>query len=591
MSRNNSEKFSIYTELRRYRAAGVGLLFFSLIVNVLSIIPTIYMLQLFERVMQSRSESTLLYLSLIAAALTVVWTVMESTRLRVLRRLSVALDRKLGPPLFARLNRQTDKLPEIARQMVLRDFQVFRDFVASPLVVQSLDFLFAPLFVFIAFLFHPLLGLALLVVMGLIAGLTLLHQRLIGADILRSQQANGRAQAFGRAVMQNSEPVRVMGMLPALTARWQAHQDEVQGWQEAANNRSAFVGEALRFLRHAYPLVMMGVGVLLFLEQLVGAGAIFAAQLVASRAISPVDAVLSNSRSYWQVRNSVERLDTVLAGMESERRRLSLPRPEGPLAVARATVTAPNRDTVLLNDISFVMKPGRILGVVGPSGAGKSLLARLLVGAWRPRRGQVMLGGHDLAHYDQDELGPAIGYVPQDIQLMPGSVAENIARFDPADSASASKVLEAVRLAGIGDIVQSLPEGLNTDLGPDGHALSGGQRQRVALARAVYGEPHLVVLDEPNSNLDAVGEEGLAATMAALRDRGAIVVIVTHRMNMLAYCDDVLVMNAGSVHAFGRRDQILARLPGYRPAQPATLGMKRLENGDQNQPRLTGAGR
>jgi ABC-type protease/lipase transport system fused ATPase/permease subunit len=243
-----------------------------------------------------------------------------------------------------------------------------------------------------------------------------------------------------------------------------------------------------------------------------------------------------------------------------------LPRPQGPLTVSRVTLTPPNRDAVVLNDVSFTMQPGRILGVVGPSGAGKSSLARLLVGAWRPRRGQVALGGADLAHHDQDALGRALGYVPQDVVMLPGTAGENISRFDTGDGV-VERLHEAVRAAGIGDLVQALPDGLSTDLGPDGHALSGGQRQRLALARAVYGNPHLLVLDEPNANLDAVGEECLAATLQAQRDRGAIVVVITHRMNMLAWCDDVLVLNAGAVHAFGRRDQVLARLPGYRAPQ------------------------
>jgi PrtD family type I secretion system ABC transporter len=573
MNQQKNPDFSISMILRQHRAVGYGLLLFSFCISMLSIVPTIYMLQLFERVMQSRSEATLLYLSLIAALLLVIWTMLEAIRVRVLQRLAVAVDRKIGPPLFARLNRQTDALPDAARQMVLRDGQVLRDFISSPLVVQALDFLFAPIFVLVAFLFHWILGAALLAIMIVIAGLTILHQRLIGADTLRAQKAQGDAQQFGRAVMQSAEPIRVMGMLPVMTRRWRDLQDDVQGWQEEANRRAAMTAGALRFLRHAYPVMMMGVGVLLFLEQFVGAGAIFAAQLLATRAVHPVDAVLSNARSYWQVRQAVERLDTVLGGVAARPARTPLPRPDGALVVSRVTLTPPHREAVVLSDVSFTIQPGRILGVVGPSGAGKSSLARLLVGAWRPRRGQVVLGGNDLAHHDQDRLGAAIGYVPQDVLMLPGTARDNIARFDSGDGArdgADERLHRAIRLAGVGDLIQSLPDGLSTDLGPDGHALSGGQRQRLALARAVYGDPHLIVLDEPNANLDAVGEESLAATLSALRDQGAIVVVITHRMNMLAWCDDVLVLNAGTVHAFGRRDQVLSRLPGYRAPQRLT---------------------
>ncbi len=564
MSNKKIDYSFIRSEMHKYKNALYALLLFSMVINILSIVPTIYMLQLFERVMQSRNLSTLLYLSMIALLLTVIWTLIEAVRTQVLQRVAVALDGQVGGAVFHRLHRQSDTLPPAARQMVMQDVNVLREFVAGPLVVQSLDFLFAPLFVFIAFLFHPVLGLTLLGILVLIGGLTLLNQHLLRGDTLRAQQAGQRAQEFGRAVMQAAEPARVMGMLPALNLRWRIRQSEALGWQEKAQLRSGPVGGLLRFMRHAYPLVMLGVGVLLYLEQMVGAGSVFAASLLSGRAIGPVDAVVSNARSFWIVRDAIERLDTVMGDDDAARQQVPLPRPDGALVVSRLSATAPGRDAVILSDISFSLPPGRVLGVVGASGAGKSTLARVLVGAWKPRRGQVSLGGHDLQHYDQDELGQAVGYVPQEAQLLPGTVAENISRFDDQDEHSARRLLAAVRMAGIGELVQSLPDGLNTDLGPEGHGLSGGQRQRIALARAVYGDPHLVVLDEPNANLDAVGEESLARTLAALKERGAVVVIVTHRLNMLAWCDDVLVMNAGAVHAFGRREQVLARLPAYR---------------------------
>lgn len=236
--------------------------------------------------------------------------------------------------------------------------------------------------------------------------------------------------------------------------------------------------------------------------------------------------------------------------------------------VSRATVVAPGRTSTILNDVSLTAERGRILGVVGASGAGKSSLARLLVGIWRPQRGAVALDGHDIAHWDQDELGRWVGYVPQDVELLAGTVAENIGRFQDGDD---DAVLEAIELAGVQDIIRGLPEGLNTKLGPDGHVLSGGQRQRIALARAVYGDPCLLVLDEPNSNLDAIGEESLARTMAKMRERGAIVIIVTHRMTMISHCDDVLVMHSGTVHALGERDQIVARLSNNRAQRLAVV--------------------
>jgi PrtD family type I secretion system ABC transporter len=553
-------------ELKEFRRAVVALLAFSFVINVLSIIPTVYMLQLFERVMQSRSVATLIYLSLIAAALTILWTLLESLRVRILQRVSTAMYGRVAPRVFLRLNRKIDRLPATTRQLAMQDTNTLRDFASGGLVVQFLDFLHAPLFIFVAFLFHPILGLTLLAASILIALLTFLHQRLMRADTLRAQQASGDAAELGRAVLRSAEPAKVMGMLPALTERWRGRQEEALGWMEAAGSRAALVGDTLRFVRHAYPLAMLAVGVILFLEQMVGAGAIFAASLLATRAVGPVDAVASNARGFVAARGSLDRLNAILADPDPER--MDLPAPTGALTLSRVTAAPPRDEAIILNDVSFSIDAGRVLGVVGASGAGKSSLARVLTGAWRPKRGQVLLGGQDIAHFDQDALGRAIGYVPQDAELLPGTLAENIRRFREDLPDATAAVLDAVRLAGIEDIIRTLPEGLNTEMGPDGHRLSGGQRQRVALARAVFGGPHLVVLDEPNSNLDAMGEAALATTIGALKARGAVTVVITHRITMLSSCDDVLVLHAGAVQAFGRREQVLARIPAYRPPAP-----------------------
>jgi PrtD family type I secretion system ABC transporter len=555
---------AIRNELRPVRKALVALVAFSFVINLLSIVPTIYMLQLFERVMQSRSLPTLFYLSIISAALVVLWTLLESVRLKVLQRVAADVYGALAPKIFLSLNQRADRLPPLTRQLAFQDMNLLRDFMSGGFVIQFLDFLHTPLFILIAFLFHPLLGAALLACSATIAGLTLLHQRLIRPDTLLGAQAMGAASEFGRAVMQSAEPARVMGMLPALTNRWRRKQDRAHAWHEAATERAAFVGGLLRFMRHAYPLAMLAVGVLLFLEQLVGAGVIFAASLLAARAVGPVDAVASNARAFASVKAAAARLNGLLADTEPER--LPLPPPSGALELSRVTAAPPRRDAAVLSDISFSIAPGRALGVVGASGAGKSSLARVLTGAWRPRRGQVTIGGHDIGHFDQDILGRAIGYVPQDARLLPGTLAENIQRFRDDLDDPASGVMDAIHLAGIEDIVRTLPDGINTDMGPDGHRLSGGQLQRVALARAVFGNPHIVVLDEPNSNLDALGETQLAETIARLKESGSVIVLITHRLSMLAVCDDVLVLHAGAVQAFGRKEQVLTRLPAYRTA-------------------------
>ena len=556
-------------EFRPYRSAFASLLLFSFVISLASLTPTIFMLQLYERVMHSRNEMTLLFLVVIALGLLALWTALETVRLRMLQRMAVSLHNAIGKKLFEAINRRHDKFSSVARNAMLQDINVVREFVGGNLLVQLMDLCFAPLFVFVAFLFHPLLGATLLVLLVIIVGLTLVHQRLVRDPVRRAQAAAAHATDLGRSIIANAEPIRVMGMLPSLASRWHDRQSEMLGWQSAAWSRTGLIGEVLRFIRHAQGPIMMTVGILLFLEQQTGGGIIFAASVLSSRAIQPVDAVVSGWRTFWSVRLSAGRLETLLQEADThDTERFALPRPAGPLVVSRATVVAPGRTSTILNDVSLTADRGRILGVVGASGAGKSSLARLLVGIWRPARGAVALDGHDMAHWDQDDLGRWIGYVPQDVELLAGTIAENIGRFQQGGD---DAVLDAVELAGIQDIIRGLPEGLNTKVGPDGHVLSGGQRQRIALARAVYGAPCLLVLDEPNSNLDSIGEESLAKTMAKMRERGAIVIIVTHRMTMINHCDDVLVMHSGTVHARGERDQIVARLSNNRSQRLAVV--------------------
>ncbi len=559
----------LWHEFRPYRSAFASLLLFSFVISLASLTPTIFMLQLYERVMHSRNEMTLLFLVVIALGLLALWTALESVRLRVLQRMAVSLHNAVAKKLFEAINRRHDKFSSVARNAMLQDINVVREFVGGNLLVQLMDLCFAPLFVCVAFLFHPLLGVTLLILLVIIVGLTLIHQWLVRDPVRRAQTAAAHATDLGRSIIANAELIRVMGMLPSLSSRWHDRQSEMLGWQSTAWSRTGVVGEVLRFIRHAQGPIMMTVGILLFLEQQTGGGIIFAASVLSSRAIQPVDAVVSGWRTFWSVRLSAGRLETLLqdAGAH-DKERFALPRPAGPLVVSRATVVAPGRTSTILNDVSLTANRGRILGVVGASGAGKSSLARLLVGIWRPQRGAVALDGHDIAHWDQDELGRWVGYVPQDVELLAGTVAENIGRFQGGDD---DAVLDAIELAGVQDIIRGLPDGLNTKLGPDGHVLSGGQRQRIALARAVYGDPCLLVLDEPNSNLDAIGEESLARTMAKMRERGAIVIIVTHRMTMINHCDDVLVMHSGTVHALGERDQIVARLSNSRSQRLAVV--------------------
>jgi PrtD family type I secretion system ABC transporter len=417
------------------------------------------------------------------------------------------------------------------------------------------------------FIMHPLIGLTMTAILAVIIGLSIGNQWASGPDIKRAQAASAEAIEFARAVRSSGDATRPMGMLPPLVRRWRVFQEDALGWHHTALRRAEIWNAALRFTRNSQLIIILVVGVLLYLNQQINAGAVFGVIYISMRVVSPVAAVTSSWRSIWNAIMSAERLNHVLSSENLGGERMDLPRPRGNLTVSRAVVTPPNSEAVVLGDVSFALQSGRILGVVGPSGAGKSSLAKLLVGAWHPRRGSVHLDDHDLAHWDEDKLGRHIGYVPQEIELLPGTVAENIARFNDDGPLDHEAILDAASLAGIEDIIRDLPEGYNTRVGMDGHVFSGGQRQRVALARAVYGSPALLVLDEPNSNLDAVGEQTLGRTLTLLKSRGCTVVLITHRMSMLSFCDDLLVMNGGTVHTFGPRDTVMNRLPAYRVTQ------------------------
>jgi PrtD family type I secretion system ABC transporter len=557
-------------EMRNYRFGTGSLVFFSLILTFLYIIPAMFMIQVHDRVLHSRNQATLLFLCVIGFSLIFAWALLERLRERALDRISYAFDHQLAPRIFETLNRQTDRLPADVRGLILGDLTTVRSFVAGGIMTSLLDLMWVPLIVLIAFLMHFWIGVTVLGLTAAVALLAVICQLLAREHVRQAARLEGQAAEFGRAVMRSSETARVMGMLPRLGRRWYDLRGEGLGWLDSAARRTAPAAVPLRTLQHATHSIMVVVGAILVLNSEIGIGLMFGATFLALRTLHPVVSVATNWRSIWNVLISAERLELMLAETARRTARVSLPRPDGALVVSRVSASPQNRDVVVISDVSFTVGPGQVVGVVGASGAGKSSLGRVLVGAWRLTRGSVTLAGHEIAHWDQDQLGDHVGYVPQDVEMLPGTVAQNIARFEEPGLDTDQRVIEAVNLANIKDIVARLPHGLNTRLGPDGHQMSSGQRQRVALARAVYGEPSLIVLDEPNSNLDAPGEQNLAATVRALRERGAIVILITHRMNMLSHCDHVLVMNNGTVHAFGERDLVVNRLASFQPPRQLT---------------------
>lgn len=549
-------------ELRRLLPSYGLLLLLSIFIELLFLVTPLYMMQISERVLLSQNRTTLFFITAIAAFLIVVWTALEFVRSRVIQRLAVNFDRTVGRRIFMTLHKGSRRSLKAPAASLLADFNLLRDAMGSSLVAAAFDLLLIPIAVTVLFLLHPVFGFVSLAIIVLTAGLSVINQAVVNGPISRSQHAANKETELSAAVGRNSEPARVMGMLPALAERWDHLHAEVLGWQTDAQSKSAVLSAFIRLLRKSSQIVILCLGALLYLNREIGQGTMFAAMIIASRGLGPIEQLFAGWRTVTRAKGAFERLDAIVTEDDSHSR-LKLPKPSGNLAMSHVFAQPPGRDKVVLSDVTLKLQAGRVLGVVGQSGAGKSCLARLLVGAWSPLRGTVTLDDHDLAHWDQDDLGRHIGFMPQDVELLPGTIAENIARFQD-DPDQTDHVLEAAALAGVERLIQSLPGGYNTKVGPDGHVLSGGQRQRIALARAVYRRPSLVVLDEPNSNLDANGEEALGQAIQRLREKGSTVVVITHKLNMLVFCDDVLVLHEGGVHAHGSRDEIMNRLPAQR---------------------------
>lgn len=531
--------------------------FLSSAIGVLMLAVPVFSLQVFDRVLGSGSRETLLALALVTAFALAVLGLLESVRGTVLARLSTRLGARLSGPLLAAGARTGDP------GQGLRDLNQLRQTLAGPALPALFDAPWLPVALALVWLIHPSLGLFGLGCAAVLVGLAVAGE-LVGRGPLR---AAGRlaplAQRQVDALGRQREVVAAMGLLPALQRRFAGFHDGALVLQQRAQERVARVTGVARTVRLLAQAGAMGLGALLVLEGELTPGGMIAASILLSRALAPVEQMLAGWRSLCAGRESWRRLRALLAAAPPEARPLPLPPPEGCLTLEGVAYAAGGR--AILRPLSLRLEPGEILGVVGSSGAGKSTLCRLITGALPPSEGTVRLDGVDLATQPRAALGAHAGYLPQNPGLFAGTVAENIARL--AAEPDGAAVVAAAKAAGVHELILRLPEGYDTELGEDGHPLSAGQRQRLGLARALYGEPKLVVLDEPNAHLDAAGEQALAAALAWLRERRATVVLVTHRLSVLRLADRVLVLENGAAERLGPRDAVLAEL--LRPSRAA----------------------
>jgi ATP-binding cassette subfamily C protein len=539
---------------------------FSFFTNLLVFVSPLYMLQIYDRVITSRNETTLYGLTLIAGFLLLVYVVLEMLRSRVLVRAGILFDEKISAPIFDAVHRGNLRQPGGGHAQALRDVDSVREFLTGAGLIAICDVPWVPIFVFACFILHPWFGWIAIVGSLIIFGLTLLNEfvtfKLLGEASRASIAANQQAQA----TLRNGEVLHAMGMLDALRSLWSSSHNNVISWQAHASDRAGLIVASTKFVRMFLQTAILGTGAYLAIQKEISPGSMIAASIIIGRALAPVELVVANWKGITSARNGYRRLQQLLALAGNETERMKLPRPEGRLELESVLAAAPGQRRPILSGVSFAIQPGEVVGVVGPSAAGKSTLARVITGVWRVAGGAVRLDGSDIAHWDAQDLGKYIGYLPQDVELFSGTIAQNICRFQDVDG---DEIVRVAQLAGCHEMIQQLGDGYDTQIGEGGFALSGGQRQRIALARALFGNPCLIVLDEPNASLDAAGEEALLFAVQRMKATGSTIVIITHKVNILSCADKILVMAQGMVQAFGPKDEILGRLSGPRPVAVA----------------------
>jgi len=531
--------------------------FFSLAMNLLLLAPPLYMLQVFDRVLTSRSGETLLVLTVAVALALVTMAALDVVRAYLLGALGAALDRRLGPEVLDGLLTESGRLGGREHANALRDVHCLRSFFSGSGILALFDAPWLPIFLVVIALFHPLMGLMALAGAAVMLVLAFVNERMTRKPLERAQGDGRRAARFIDTSLRNADVVNALGMLRAVTRRWTELNEAALAEQARATRSGAALSGLTKFARQFIQSAMLALGAWIVLEQQVTAGVMIAATILLGRALAPVEQLVAGWRALVEARAAWHRLSELFSNRSAVEAATALPAPQGRVSVENVVFGVRGMPRPIIRGVSFSLVPGEALGIIGPSASGKSTLARLLIGVWRPASGAVRLDGADVAAWARESLGPHIGYLPQDVELFPGTVASNIARLDAPDDA---RIVRAAQQAHVHELILRLPQGYDSELGEAASALSPGQRQRIALARALYGEPRLVVLDEPNANLDQDGEQALLATLRALKEGGVTVVMVAHRPSLLGGVDKVLMLREGAVEAFGPRAEILSRV-------------------------------
>ena len=545
------------TAISRCRSGFIAVLGISLVINLLVLTTSIYMLQVYDRVLTARSLSTLAYLTVIAVSALLAMALLEVVRSRILVRIGTWIDRILSPLVFAR-GIENAVRGSSYRGEAVRDLATVCKFLAGGGMTALFDAPWMPIYLAFVFLLHPLLGLVATIGAVVLFALALTTNLATQSVLKEANSVAGRGFRSIESAVRNAEVIDGMGMIGPLARRWDANNAEVLSLQGTASDRAGLVSSAAKFFRMLLQIAILGVGAYLVLDNKLTAGSMVAASIIMGRALAPVEQAIGTWKNVVAAREAWKRLVELFQQPLLHGRAIPLPKPKGEVSASNVRYTPRGAQNPVLRGINFQLPAGEALAVIGPSAAGKSTLARLLVGIHQPESGVVRLDGADVHAWSRAQFGQCVGYLPQDVELFPGTVRENIGRMD--ENADPAAVVAAAELAGVHQMILRLPKGYDTEIGEQGAILSGGQRQRIGLARALFGVPSLLVLDEPNASLDAPGEQALSDAIKAMKDKGTTVIVIAHRPSLMAQVDKVVVLNEGRVELFGERNFVLSQI-------------------------------
>lgn len=533
------------------------MLLFSAAINLLMLTPTIYMLQVYDRVLASRNEYTLLMLTLMVVMMLAVMALLEYSRSMIAVRISAQFDAALNVRIYNAVYEKTLSQNHPNAAQSLGDMTQLRQFLTGSALFAFFDAPWFPLYLGVIFLFSPWLGLLALAGALTLLALALINEKITHSPLKEANHLSCLANSTASSSLQNAEVIEALGMLPNLRARWLRLHHQFVARQQVASEYAAAITNITKYVRLSLQSLVLGLGGWLAINGQISPGMMIAGSVLLGRALAPIEQLIGVWKNWHAAKGAWQRLTKLLEAYPVKKEQLSLPAPVGKLTVDRVSMTPPGASVSVLNDLSFSLQPGDVLGIIGPSACGKSTLARLLAGIWPASEGSVRLDDADIYQWNKEELGPAIGYLPQDIELFAGTIAENIGRFNQPD---AEKTIAAAKMAGVHEMIMHFPEGYDTVIGHAGQGLSGGQKQRIALARTLYGNPSFIVMDEPNSNLDEMGERALAQAILQLREAKKTVLFITHRRQMLGITTKILLLNKGKIVAFGPSQEVMKSL-------------------------------